>query len=485
MHPTRFPASSAAQLGLNNHNDNNDSTDPSLRLEDCDEKRLDSLSNRISNLKMQYQGILSSRTLEETQNTDYNRSGINASTNQRRHPRRMDSPLEIQSPSLSLALDRKNPDNYLYHENLSLDSSNLYLRNTYEPSSIDNNLDVQYSSLPYSSNVSPTSLLSVTRPKSNSSVTSPSKSLTHVAGQHLSKRAASAASYLLGSPSAISKPNSSMGQMTENDLKQSNLHNDAMITTTGISSKSIDLKISSYQLPNDSFLLQNKPINSFHNAEYGNANSNSSSVPSATLYSDYYYDSPIHLNVSSNPGPSISPIPSDFSNLSSGCTINSSESLLDPAGSSSLGSFSSHYCPYFKETVEDLGPEEYRWFYKTESDKKWVPFIGYDSLRIEWKFRDLQQNGLAGPLAHPQSLESIAESGASGGNEDDKSFEVGEDGTVTVRGGLYEVDVRYRRGQSIYWKGKYHNLLYNNFDYINQLDNANVYFENIKIKKTE
>ncbi|KAF2365050.1 DDHD domain [Trinorchestia longiramus] len=134
-------------------------------------------------------------------------------------------------------------------------------------------------------------------------------------------------------------------------------------------------------------------------------------------------------------------------------TTSSLDNLLD-TGPGSFGSLGSHISPYFKEFVEDLGPEEYRWFYKAESDKKWIPFIGYDSLRIEWKFRDLQQNGLAGaPMI--ATTEPGTENGSASGNEiDERPFELGEEGTVTVRGGLYEVNVKFRKGQSIYWKGE-------------------------------
>jgi hypothetical protein len=133
-------------------------------------------------------------------------------------------------------------------------------------------------------------------------------------------------------------------------------------------------------------------------------------------------------------------------------TSSSLDNLLDP-GPSSLGSFGSHNLPYFKEFVEDLGPEEYRWFYKAEADKKWIPFIGYDSLRIEWKFRDLLQNGLASTQKIASS-DFSGENGLTGTNEvDERPFDLGEDGTITVRGGLYEVNVKIKKGQSIYWKG--------------------------------
>ena len=39
----------------------------------------------------------------------------------------------------------------------------------------------------------------------------------------------------------------------------------------------------------------------------------------------------------------------------------------------------------------ELAPEEVRWFYKKEVEKAWVPFTGYDSLRVEIRYRHIWQ----------------------------------------------------------------------------------------------
>ena len=39
-------------------------------------------------------------------------------------------------------------------------------------------------------------------------------------------------------------------------------------------------------------------------------------------------------------------------------------------------------------------------------------------------------------------------------SENELPFELGMEGAVTVRGGLYEVNVKQRLGQSIYWRGE-------------------------------
>lgn len=39
--------------------------------------------------------------------------------------------------------------------------------------------------------------------------------------------------------------------------------------------------------------------------------------------------------------------------------------------------------------VTELTPEEVRWFYKSEGEKRWLEFSGYDSYRIEMKYREI------------------------------------------------------------------------------------------------
>ncbi|KAH3854843.1 phospholipase DDHD1-like [Dreissena polymorpha] len=84
-----------------------------------------------------------------------------------------------------------------------------------------------------------------------------------------------------------------------------------------------------------------------------------------------------------------------------------------------------------KEFVDHLQPEEVRWFYKKDGDKKWSPFIGYDSLRIECRYRVHQQNG----------FEGLSEA------------ETADLDLILVRGGLYEVDVTNATCQPVYWSG--------------------------------
>jgi len=79
----------------------------------------------------------------------------------------------------------------------------------------------------------------------------------------------------------------------------------------------------------------------------------------------------------------------------------------------------------------ELPPEEVRWLYRDRGSrqKKWLPFIGYDSLRIECKFRETRARAVRNGL----SCDSAA------------------DELVVVRGGLYEVDVIQKTCIPIYW----------------------------------
>ncbi|KAL8565172.1 hypothetical protein ACOMHN_003959 [Nucella lapillus] len=79
-----------------------------------------------------------------------------------------------------------------------------------------------------------------------------------------------------------------------------------------------------------------------------------------------------------------------------------------------------------KEFVDELRPEELRWFHRSDGAKKWQPFIGYDSLRIECRYRAL----------------AIDEDG-----------EIDIDERILVLGGLYEVDVVNKKCFPVYWSG--------------------------------
>lgn len=79
-----------------------------------------------------------------------------------------------------------------------------------------------------------------------------------------------------------------------------------------------------------------------------------------------------------------------------------------------------------KEFVDALRPEELRWFHKPDGSKKWVSFIGYDSLRIECRYRALAI---------------------------DKTGDIDADERILVMGGLYEVDVVNKKCYPVYWSG--------------------------------
>ncbi|XP_059177908.1 phospholipase DDHD1-like isoform X2 [Physella acuta] len=98
---------------------------------------------------------------------------------------------------------------------------------------------------------------------------------------------------------------------------------------------------------------------------------------------------------------------------------------LDESHSSS--SSSKRYLYPQKEFVEELRPEEVRWFHKLQTDtgKNWTAFIGYDSLRIECRYRAL--------------------------NLSNENGDIDENEKILVRGGLYEVDIKEKKCVPVYW----------------------------------
>ncbi|XP_068437096.1 phospholipase DDHD1 [Clinocottus analis] len=139
----------------------------------------------------------------------------------------------------------------------------------------------------------------------------------------------------------------------------------------------------------------------------------------------------------------------------------------------------------FNEVVTELGPEEVRWFYK-EDKKTWKPFLGHDSLNIERMFRkycelnpgaagshvscgeeDYGNNGLEGRGLNGAVLVETRTSSVHGhhGSVDTSTVSSEEkypDGIefnvepVCVRGGLYEVDVKEKECNPVYWKQQDH-----------------------------
>ncbi|CAB0043986.1 unnamed protein product [Trichogramma brassicae] len=77
-----------------------------------------------------------------------------------------------------------------------------------------------------------------------------------------------------------------------------------------------------------------------------------------------------------------------------------------------------------------LLPEEVRWLYRDDINKIWIEFCGYDSLRIENSWREIQSR-----------------SSENGNNSDNFVNNV----KIVVRGGMYEVDLEQKKCVSIYW----------------------------------
>ncbi|XP_058790056.1 phospholipase DDHD1-like isoform X2 [Phymastichus coffea] len=82
--------------------------------------------------------------------------------------------------------------------------------------------------------------------------------------------------------------------------------------------------------------------------------------------------------------------------------------------------------------AEPLKPEEVRWLYKDDVNKRWMEFCGYDSLRIENTWRSKQSNV----------------------NEDGNKDNAMNIERVVVRGGMYDVELENMKCVSIYWPGE-------------------------------
>ena len=135
-------------------------------------------------------------------------------------------------------------------------------------------------------------------------------------------------------------------------------------------------------------------------------------------------------NVSS---PSIAPHPLNASFLYSSDEESDGESKNQSSSSSSISENierESSYEIIEEKIVTSLSPHSIRWFYKENSDKKWIQFSGYDSLCIEQKYEELSAAEMdAARISEIKNPETL----------------------VDVRNGLYEVDVTKRRCTPIYW----------------------------------
>ncbi|CAJ1073357.1 phospholipase DDHD1 [Xyrichtys novacula] len=139
----------------------------------------------------------------------------------------------------------------------------------------------------------------------------------------------------------------------------------------------------------------------------------------------------------------------------------------------------------FNEVVTELGPEEVRWFYK-EDKKTWKPFVGHDSLKIELAFRKycelnpgaassqvrvggeecssngVDSRGLNGAVPVETRTSSVHggrgsmdTSTVSSEERDPDNVEMNVE-PVCVRGGLYEVDIKEKECNPVYWKQQDH-----------------------------
>lgn len=84
--------------------------------------------------------------------------------------------------------------------------------------------------------------------------------------------------------------------------------------------------------------------------------------------------------------------------------------------------------------AEPLKPEQIRWFYRDDVNKRWMEFCGYDSLKIEYAWRvkkNIDRDNL----------------------ENNCNFSP-ESERIIVRGGMYDVELESMKCVSIYCPGE-------------------------------
>ncbi|XP_059482116.1 phospholipase DDHD1-like isoform X1 [Neocloeon triangulifer] len=91
--------------------------------------------------------------------------------------------------------------------------------------------------------------------------------------------------------------------------------------------------------------------------------------------------------------------------------------------------------------ISELTAGEVRWFYKSDTDKRWTEFNGYDSHQIEFLYRQYNQ----------EWLQVYTEQQGNGGEGVGVKIPKHQ---IVVRGGMYEVDVHSWKGYSIFWPGE-------------------------------
>ncbi|XP_035703200.1 phospholipase DDHD1 isoform X2 [Folsomia candida] len=158
----------------------------------------------------------------------------------------------------------------------------------------------------------------------------------------------------------------------------------------------------------------------------------------------------------------------------------SDPTLLDPLAVRTSTSSESQAVYGNEDIVKELKPEYARWFYKYESDRSWTHFTGYDSIRMEQRYRNLVlEKEASGEVGYHSTGNSTATNGFSAEgftgaayvpdegvkNGGRRSSDEGPstrreedaagcgDNIIIVRGGLYEADLESWTCVATYWPG--------------------------------
>ncbi|KAK6633658.1 hypothetical protein RUM44_004265 [Polyplax serrata] len=158
-------------------------------------------------------------------------------------------------------------------------------------------------------------------------------------------------------------------------------------------------------------------------------------------------------------------------------TGESYDSHVDPVAST--WDYSGPQTKNLDAIVTDLTPEEVRWFYKLEGEKRWLEFSGYDSHHIEMKYREIFDNTTSYSKFSAFSDDTSKPSGShytfpgsssyfgtpsirfpsKQGNQYSQMSNQNRYGEqlqhkIVVRGGLYDINFETWKCSSIYWPGE-------------------------------
>lgn len=149
--------------------------------------------------------------------------------------------------------------------------------------------------------------------------------------------------------------------------------------------------------------------------------------------------------------------------------VDENVTIQKPDSSQSANGTSIDDSKSLNEIIGVLKPDRVRWFYKNISNKQWLEFNGYDSLRIEKRYQQLpyecKYNNDSAKHQDPSQTSNPTIDALKNNSPDSITSPIQDefsppvyDGAecIVVRGGMYEVDLLKRICFSIFWPGEFY-----------------------------